>query len=190
MERLFQKSFHAVWSAMLSQAVRDVERMNRTTFLSPELLREGINSILQKHEIEVAAFDGEVTAKRREAEREMRDGWGDYIKQKLTWLDVRIPFTGEAETFRVAPSRFTIPSHQVSIDRDFLTLTIPDDDQADRVVQEFKQTVSGTLDTLRAEYTQHKPQLEQTIQQAADRMKLKIQTEDERDSKRSFRVDN
>lgn len=50
--------------------------------------------------------------------------------------------------------------------------------------------VGGNLQTLRAEYERNKPQLEQTIQQAAAQRKAQIEAEDVRDKGRGFRVVN
>ena len=65
-----------------------------------------------------------------------------------------------------------------------LVITIPDDANAERVIEHFKGILSGNLQTLRAEYGQMKPQIEQAIQAAVDRRKAQIGT-----SRNSIRVE-
>jgi hypothetical protein len=143
-----------------------------------------------KYEIEVASFEGEMTAKRRTEEREGQDGWGDYRKIKTTWLDVSLPFVGEAETFRVGPSSMAVPNHRATIDQRAVTISVVDGEGAEGEVQDFKKLVEGNLETLRTEYERAKPQLEQAIQQAVTHRKAQIDAEDARDKGRSFRVVN
>jgi hypothetical protein len=188
-EVLFQKSFHAIWQHTLRVATEEVQKLDRRVFNDPAL--GGVLArIAAKYDIEVARFEGEATAKRRTEEREGRDSWGDHRKFKATWLDVSIPFVGEAETFRVAPSSWSVPNNKVTVGRNTLTISVADDDRADAAVESFKKTVSGNLQTLRAEYERVKPQLAEAIQQAADGRKAEIGAEDERDKKRSFTVKN
>ena len=188
-EVLFQKSFYQVWQLQMRAAAAEVQKLNRKLFKDPSL--GGIlQSIAKKYEIEVARFQGEMTAERRTVERQGQDGWGDYRMIKTTWLDVSIPFVGEAETFRIAPSSMTVPSKRVRIGRNALTVSVVDNDGADSEVQNFKTLVEGNLQILRNEYQQHKPQLEQAIQQAATQRKAQIDAEDARDQSRSFRVKN
>ncbi|WP_316234494.1 hypothetical protein [Bradyrhizobium sp. SZCCHNR1020] len=189
MEILFQKSFYQVWQYMLRQAAHDVQNLDRSLFKDPSL--GGIlQKIAAKYEVEIARFEGEIAATRRTEEREGRDAWGDRCTIKTTWLDVSIPFVGEAESFRSAPSRWGTPSHRVTIGQHALTITIPDDERADAAIEQFKTVVGDNLRLLQAEYQQAKPQLQQAIQQAVDRRKAEIAAEDTRDKGRSFRVIN
>jgi hypothetical protein len=188
-EDLFQKSSYQVWQNQMKAAAAEVQKLDRRLFKDPSL-GGVLQSIAAKYEIEVARFEGEMIADRRTVERQGQDGWGDYRMIKTTWLDVSIPFVGDAETFRIAPSRMTVPSKRVRIGPNSLTVSVLDNDVADREVQEFKNMVEGNLQILRNEYQQHKPQLEQAIQQAAMQRKAQIDAEDARDQTRSFRVKN
>ena len=99
-----------------------------------------------------------------------------------------IPFTGEAESLKIAPSRATMLSYGADVGQGFLTITIADDNNAEREVTTFRQQVQGNLDTLRQEYERDKPQLEQAVSQAVERRKMQIAEETDGDSKRSFTV--
>ena len=116
--------------------------------------------------------------------------WGDTHNVKVTSLDISIPFVGEAETFRIAPSTMTVLYDRVRISRTTLTINVPDDEGADSKVQEFKKHVEHNLQILRTEYERSRPQLEQAVQQAATQRKAQFDTEDARDKGRSFRVTN
>jgi hypothetical protein len=189
MERLHQKSWYALWQHMLKQAVNDVGKLDRKLFSDPSL-GGALQKIAEKYTVDVATIQPGASATRRVVEKEGNDGWGGRAQFKQTWLDVSIPFTGEAESFRVSPSRCSIPSQQARIGTNELTISVIDDDNAEAQVKSFTDIVSGNLNTLRAEYAQEKAQMEQHIQQAADRRKAEIAAEDERDNKRSFTVKN
>jgi hypothetical protein len=187
-ERLFQGFWHSAWTHAIQKAVEDVDGLDRKIFSDPALAGH-LQRIAEKYSFDVARIKKEgIQATRRETARAGRDAWGDQRVFKQTWLDVTIPFTGEAESFKIAPSRSLIPSHGASIGRDALTLTIPDDERAQSEVDTFVSQVSQNLDGLRAEYEQSKPQLQQAINSAADRRKAQIDAERERDKKLSFPV--
>src|ERR1700726_3378289 len=67
-EILFQKSFHAVWQHMLKQATQDVQKLDRKLFNDPAFGGH-LQRIATKYDVEVARFEGEMTAKRRTEER-------------------------------------------------------------------------------------------------------------------------
>jgi len=187
MERLFEKSWHNVWTAMVRQAVADVDKLDRKAFSDPALAGK-LQKIDEKHGADIARFEGEITAERRETQREGQDSWGDRRVFKQKWLDVKIPFKGEAETFRIAPSRSTIPQHRATINQNSLVISVPDDESADQAVQSFVQVAKGNLDTLRQEYEQVKHQMREAIDAAVARRQAQIKEESELDSKRTFRV--
>src|ERR1700751_3539271 len=73
----------------------------------------------------------------RKIGRQRQDGWGDYRMMKTTWLDVSIPFVGEAETLRIGPSSMTLLDRRATIGRNTLTIRVTDDDRAEAVGQNF-----------------------------------------------------
>ena len=79
---------------------------------------------------------------------------------------------------------------RVTIGRDALTITVPDDDSADNKLAEFKKHVEHNLEILRTEYQRAKPQLEQAVQQIASQRRAQIEAEDARDKGRSFDITN
>lgn len=188
-ERLFSGSWHASWSNMVRKAVGDVDGLDRKLFSDPALAG-ALQKIVEKYSVEVARLNTDPTAITSEAVEEERwvDDYGDRRRVTVKRLKVTIPFTGEAQSLKIAPSRSTIPSHKADVGEGSLTITIADDDNADRDVTQFCQQVQSNLDTLRQEYERDKPQLEQAVSQAAERRKVLVAEENDRDSKRSFTV--
>jgi hypothetical protein len=187
-DRLFSASLHQMWQNAISNAANDVEQLDRRLFADPALGGH-LRKISDKYEFEVARIDSKkIYAKRRETQREGPDGWGDMQTIKQTFLDVTIPFEGEADSFKISPSRGVIPGHHCAVQMDTLTLTIPDNDKAQGDVDMFVSQLNQNLDTLRSDFQKLKPQLEQEISQAAERRKQKINAENERDKKLAFPV--
>jgi hypothetical protein len=189
MERLFQKSLYAVFEHAKAQAVQEVDNLDRAILGNPAL--GGIlQKITTKYDLDVARFEGEITARRRTEERRVSDGFGGAHVVNSASLDVSIPFVGNPESFRIMPSRCGVPDRQATVERNALVVTIPDDANAESAIEHFKGIVSGNLQTLRAEYGQMKLQMEQAIQAAVDRRKAQIGAQQELDKGRSFRVIN
>jgi hypothetical protein len=189
MERLFQKSLYAIFEHAKVLAVQEVDRLDRTILNNPAL-GGVLQKIAAKYDLDVARLEGEITARRRTEDRRVPDGFGDAHVGKSTALDVNIPFVGDPESFRIMPSRCGVPDRQATIERNTLVITIPDDANAERAIEHFKGIVNGNLQTMRAEYGQMRPQMEQAIQAAVDRRRTQIANQQELDKGRSFRVIN
>jgi hypothetical protein len=187
--RLFAGSWHATWSDMIRRAAADVDQLDRQLF-SDSALGGALQNIVEKYSVEIARLNTDPKAITAEPIEEVRHAsdYGRSYPVKIKRLRVTIPFMGEAESLKIAPSRSTIPSHAAEIGQSCITITIPDDDNADREVRTFCDQVQGNLDTLRQEHERDRPQLEQAVSQAAERRKMQIAAENERDSKRSFTV--
>ncbi|MGO9768961.1 MAG: hypothetical protein ACLPSW_05285 [Roseiarcus sp.] len=187
-EALFRAPFYTVWQLTIQKAVADVNNLDRKLFSDPALGGH-LQAITQKYSLDVARLQKDRTEGRaRQQEGRVRDAWGDDRTMTRGWLDITIPFTGDAESFRICPSRSIIPSHGAEIGHQQLVLTLPDDDAAEGAVQTFISQANQNLDVLRSEYEQAKSQLEQAVQQAAERRKAQIAAEGERDKKLSFPV--
>jgi hypothetical protein len=189
LERLFAGSWYSAWSNAIQRAVADVDRLDRRFFSDPAL-GGALQKIVEKYSVEIARLNIDPTAISAVPVEEQRvvNDYGDRRVVTIRRLRVSIPFTGEAESLKIAPSRSSIPSHGAEIGANSLSIFIADDDNADREVKTFCDQVQGNLDTLRQEYERDKPQLEQAVSQAAERRKAQIAAENERDSKRSFTV--
>jgi hypothetical protein len=186
---LFFASWHGTWTSVLQKAAADVEKLDRKAFSDPSL-GGLLNKIAQKYSFDIAAINKEgIAASRRELERYHND-YGERRAVKYSVLEVTIPFSGEAESFKIMPSSSVIPNHTAELREGSLLLTIPDDANADATVLNFVSQLNHNLAALRKDYEQAKPQLEQAISAAAERRKQTIQKEQERDKKLSFPVRN
>lgn len=188
MRHLYHMPWYAVWQNALEKATKEVEGLDRRLFSDPSL-SEHLQAITEKYTLNVAQLDKEnVAGTPRESEREGADLWGDRQTYKDRWYDIRIPFAGDKESFEIMPSNCTIPSYDADVHKSELVVRIPDDNNTDNAVQSFIRVVEANLQTLQTEYERAKPQLEQTIQQAADRRKAQVEAESARDKSRSFKV--
>ena len=142
MERLFQKSLYAIFEQEKAQAVQEVDNLDRSILGNPAL-GGVLQKITAKHDLDVARFEGEITARRRTEDQRVSDGFGDPHLVKSTSLDISIPFVGDPESFRIMPSRCGVPDRQATIERNVLVITIPDDANAERVIEHFKGILSG-----------------------------------------------
>lgn len=186
METLFQKSLYTECERLKAQAINEVAHLDRAIFSNPALVGV-VQKLTEQHRIDIAEFRGEVTAERRTEQRTI-DDYGRRVTVPVKLYDVSIPFVGDPESFRIAPSRFGVPQRKATIGSNALTITIPDDDNADATIDNFKKTIEGNLQTARSEYAQMKAQLDQAVSAAAERRRQEIAAEDARDKSRSFRV--
>ncbi|WP_162827027.1 hypothetical protein [Pseudolabrys taiwanensis] len=186
-DQLFQHSLHGWWQNVLRAAADDVNNLDRKFFSDPALAGE-LQRIVEKYSLDVARIDREaISADAREEEFQGSD-YGHRYTGKRSLLDVEIPFSGDLDSFRLSPSRAAVIMQRISIGRDSLKFTIPDDQNAQREVDTVMTQLNQNLDKIRAEYEQAKPQLGQTIQQMADSRKAQIAKEAERDKRLSFKV--
>jgi hypothetical protein len=187
-EALFRAPFYPVWQQTIQKAVHEVNSLDRKLFANPALAGH-LQAIAQKYSLEIAQLQKDkIEGAARQQQAVVNDGWGG--RQSITqgWLDVTIPFTGDPESFRIRPSRSLIPSQTAEIRQHQLVISLPDDGSAEQAVQSFVSQVNQNLDSLRTEYEQAKPQLEQALQQAASSQRERTSAEGERDKKMSFPV--
>ncbi len=188
MRNLYKYSLHGSFQENIRRAIGEVEGLDRQAFAN-SALAGNLQKITEKYGLEVAHIRKDnITAHRRDTEREGTDEWGDRRTFRQTWLDVTVPFSGDKESFLFSPSRTTIPAYDAEIGSSSLSISIRDDDGADNAVQAFIQILSDNLEVLRTEYDQMKPQLVQAVNQAAQRRKQQIDAETARDQTRSFKI--
>ena len=188
MRNLYKYSLHGSFGENIRRAVEEIERLHRRAFADPALAGK-LQDITEKFQLDVARIDRDnITAHRRDTEREGVDEWGQHRIFRQTWLDVTLPFSGDKESFSLSPSRATLPPIDAEISSSSLKFSVPDDDRADNAVRSFIQIVSDNLEVLRSEYEQLRPQLAQAVNQAAQRRKQGIDGETARDGTRSFKI--
>jgi hypothetical protein len=186
-KRLFEGSWHARSDDAIRKAVAQVERLDREIFADPSLAG-ALQKIAENQFLDVATINRNgISGERHDVERKGRDAWGEERVFRESVLSVRIPFTGDQDSFKFAPSRSSIV-YADSVEKNALVLTVPDDATSQNKVDTFVSQVQQNLDVLRAEYEQFKPQLQQAINAAVERRKQKIAAERARDSNLNFPV--
>jgi hypothetical protein len=104
-------------------------------------------------------------------------------------MDVKIPFRGDPASFQFSPSHCIIPSQRCEVKNDHLLITLSDDANVQKNVDQFVQQISQNLDTLRAEVANWLPQLRARLDQVATAKMSKISAQTERDENLTFKVD-
>lgn len=186
---MFDKSWSAVVDGAVRAAIAEVDKLDSSEFLKPSL-PSSLDRIAGKFTLQVARLrPDEKRGKRREFEREISD-YGLERTVKASEVDVSIPFDGEAQSFEIAPSSTTLVyGSKVQVLSSELILTVSDDDQIERRVDEFVKPVTENLDRLRVEVERDLPRIRDAIDNRARQRKEEIERQKERDSKRSFPID-
>jgi hypothetical protein len=169
-------------------AAEDVENLERSWFSSSGLA-EQLDKITAKYTgFPVATLNKDrIHAERREAQLLVND-YGQQIWVKESVLEVAIPFTGSADSFEIQPSTAALIYADCSVRDGELVVTVPDDDNTQRAVDEFVKDVTKTLDQLRREVEAAAGPVRQAVQTAGDQRQRRIKAEEERDAKLSFPV--
>lgn len=110
-EALFRFPFYAVWQQTIQKAVAEVNGLERRLFSDPAL--GGIlQGIVDKYSLEVARLQKEgIEGHARQQQAHVNDGWGGTQSVTRGWLDIAIPFTGDAEILSDKPvaKHYSIP---------------------------------------------------------------------------------
>jgi hypothetical protein len=148
-----------------------------------------LERIASKYSLEVATLEpSAIRGTRRGIERTV-DDFGEARTITIEVMDVKIPFRGDPASFQFSPSSLTIPSQRCEVKNDHLVITLSDDANVQRNVDQFVQQISQNLDTLRAEVANWLPQLRARLDQVAITKMNKISAQNERDENLTFKVD-
>src|SRR5215472_6079717 len=115
---LFFQSWFAVWNYIKQQAVAEVNRLDRSLFSDPRLGGE-LQKIVEKYEINVARLNTDpatIIADPIEEQRVVND-YGMPRTVKIKRLQISVPFSGDADTLKIMPSRSTMLDRAVELDR-------------------------------------------------------------------------
>jgi hypothetical protein len=168
-----------------AQEVRDVSRHIAT---SPAF-GAALDEIAAKYTLDVAVLDPNGKKGTRRDVQHSRD---DFFGQKIVtsqYIDIRVPFSGNPESFDFAPSRCTLLDRVVDVQQMSIFFTVADGANVQREVDGVISNISQTLETLRSEIEAWRPQLRRVIQQIADQRLASIQQTTNRDKNLDFPVD-
>jgi hypothetical protein len=185
---LFDMSWAARKEMAAQSAVAAVNGLNRHAMLDPSLAGE-LDEIVRYHSLDVATLQpDQITGSRRGVERTI-DDFGMRQNVTIQVMDIKIPFRGDPDSFRLSPSYCTLPSQRCEVENDHLLVTIADDTNVQRNVDQFVQQITQNLDALRGEVANWIPQLRAALAQVASARMKEIASQNERDKALKFKVE-
>jgi len=104
-------------------------------------------------------------------------------------MDFKIPFRGDPISFQLAPANCTLPSLPCEVRSDHLFISLPDDADVERNVDQFVQQVSQTLEALRVEVATWFAQLRAVLEKVASARIKQIASEEDSHGTPGFPVD-
>lgn len=186
--QLFGISWVSQQLATIQAAVKEAEALDRGAFSNPAIAGE-LDRIASKYSLEVATLEpSAIRGSRRGIERTV-DDFGEARTITVEVMDVKIPFRGDPTSFQFSPAYRTIPSQKCEVKTDHLLITLRDDANVQKNVDQFVQQISQNLDTLRAEVANWLPQLRAHLDRVATAKMSKISAQNERDENLTFKVD-
>jgi hypothetical protein len=189
MEALFSKG---TWAGaareLVRQALDEVREVERPLFSNPALAGR-LEDIVSRHSFDVAVLNRDgIRGSRREVPG-IIDDFGMRKSITKTVLDVAIPFRGDPTSFQLAPSFSHHPTLLCAVRGDDLVISVEDDADAQRRVDDFVQVVSNNLDRLRSEVASWVPQLRAAVMAAGEERRKELEKQRERDGRLSFPVE-
>jgi hypothetical protein len=178
---LFTSSWSQAAREAEQAAVREVEELDRGTLSDPDLA--GILDRIADH------FSLKVAVLQPQAKRTMRRDAQRPAGESGGIMDVKIPFQGDPISFQLAPADCTIPSLPCDVRSDLLFISLPDDSDVERNVDQFAQQVAKVLEALRAEVAAWHSQLRGVLETAASAKINQIASEEDDDGTLGSPVD-
>jgi hypothetical protein len=185
--QLFKNSWGQYQMDCSDSAVREVHSLPKSQFNQPSLAGV-LERIAAKYKLVVATLQPDKKqGTRREVDQPI-DDYGRQITMRVTFVDVAIPFTGDAKSFELAPNACQMIGGDWEIRGQELIVTLPDDQNLQRDIDGFVAIVSSNLDKLRAEAAQAQGNIQRAVENAANQRRAEIADEKERDKSRNFPI--
>ncbi|QFT93199.1 hypothetical protein FIU86_10115 [Roseovarius sp. THAF9] len=179
------------WTAVVEgqkRAARDAASKLTSNAFAEKSIEELAGELCEKYSLEVPALDTEnITVKQREVEidvsnnrmRHFSSGGPQYVKG--TAIDVRIPFTGDAQMFKIKPNTWTTSIPRGRVEGNSVVFTISGTNleqekvkaEIDRQISEI-QTWLGFQQKSKGNFA---AELSQIAQQAVEARKTKIEAD-------------
>jgi hypothetical protein len=169
-------------------AIREVEQLDRRTLSDPNMAAI-LDRLANHFSLQVATLQPEAKRRmRRNVQRQVGDsGMARTVTTGI--MDFKIPFRGDPISFQLAPANCILPSFPCEVRSDHLFISMPDDDNVDRNVDQFVLQVSQTLEALRAEVATWFSRLRAVLAKVASEKLKQIASEEECDGTPGFPVD-
>ena len=170
-------------------AVDEVRNLDRREFSNPAL-GGTLDRIASRYSLEVATLEpSAMSGSRKDTQRVIRDEFGMTGTATFTVMEVKIPFRGDPLSFRLSPTCCTIPQQICEVSSDHLLVTLTDDADVQKKVDQFVQQVAQNLSALKTEVEGWRPRLRALLDQVASVRMKEIAAQKERDKNLNFKVD-
>lgn len=170
--RLFRSSWSEAAREAEQAAIREVEELDRDTLSDPDLAGM-LDRIADHFSLNVAVLQPEAKRMMRRNAQPQSAEPGSAPAVEAGLMDIKIPFKGDPISFQLAPAECSIPEIACDVRSDVLFISLPDDSDLEKNVQQFAGQVSQNLQVLRAEVATWFLLLRATLEQAAN---AKIET--------------
>jgi len=167
---LFQgESIHGVLQRSLMSAVRAIEQVGLTALSDPALAGR-IEKLWASHRPDVPViFPDQRTGERRE-DRVARNDYGQRVLVPITYVDVQVPYKGDASLFKVMPSRSPTIDERIMADAGRLSFSLNLDEASKEQIDKLLAKIEANLQQMRIDVGHYgKSALEQLARAAADR---------------------
>jgi len=186
-ERLFAGSYHTVHDHLLRSAIERVRALPDVELLSPGL-GGTLNKIADDAQFHVATLRAKDAHGTRRKEMRKRRDYGQTIDVEVSFIEVSIPFSGDPQSLKFAPSQSTMIDLPTEIRNGTLVIHLPDGDNFDRDLDSFVSLVQGNLDRLTKEAAGLRDMIRSQIGAFADQRIAEAKARKDRDSKRGIPI--
>ena len=188
MTPLFQGSIYDFQKQRLAGAVAEVKALSASDLLDPSLAGK-LDKIADQHfNVAVATLRPEERRGRHRDVPSQGTEFGRPVVRKVSYIDVTIPFNGDATSFSFAPSSSHVIMENTLIQDGAIGVSLLDDSNLDKNVDDIIKRVGENLDRIRAEMEQWRPHARKTLDQVAEQRIAELKAQKERDKGRSFPI--
>lgn len=170
----------------ISEARTQAERLSDSQLQDPSLA--GVLEQIADFDFEVAKLNPEGRQGKRRTEKKARNDYGREIIVDVDFVDVTVPFTGDAQSLELMPSSGFQIHERAGVSRNGIVVSFLDDQNLDRNVDSFIKRVSENLKNLNADIEKIRSQRLQIAQSEANRRLEKIRARKDLDKSRSFPI--
>lgn len=124
----------------------------------------------------------------KKSRRVDRDDYGMHESRVVNYLDVVIPFQGDADLLRISPSRRSIPALPFVAEGNSLVVSVQDDERTKKSIEDFCFSMRENFSVMRQDLEGYLPQLRPALSDAAQRRLNTHKAEAERHAKLPFPV--
>lgn len=102
------------------------------------------DEVAEQGKVNVPVLDRDnITYERKEVEDHGQDRWGDSYSRMLSVIVFEVPFTGDADIFRIRPSTFTTSPPIADVGRTSIKVTVSDSGDPAKIQEQLARTLDA-----------------------------------------------